>query len=281
MLWLMWRYRRKSHTDQTEYVEGKASLELVWAVIPTILVIILFFWGFNAFVKASIAPANAYEIRVVAKKWSWDFEYPNGHISTNDLYVPADIPVKLIMTSTDVLHSFYVPEFRVKHDVIPNRYSTVWFTATDETGLPEDPMNPSGYIQIFCTEYCGTGHSAMGARLWTLPKDEFDDWLATAGAQFDDLPLPELGEMLYTSKTCIACHSIDGSPGVGPTFKGLFGKQERFADGSTGVADEDYLRESIVAPAAKIVEGYQPVMPPFLLEERELSGLIEYIKLQQ
>jgi cytochrome c oxidase subunit 2 len=283
MLRLMMKYLRREEDEGSTLVEPSPLLELSWVVLPTILVLIVFFWGFQAFMTVTQAPANSYEIRAYARKWAWEFEYPNGFRTTNELYVPSNRPVKLIMTSSDVLHSFWVPNFRIKHDVIPNQYTSVWFEATKETVMPASVGDPesTGYIQILCTEYCGTGHSAMGAKLWVLPQDRYDEFLAGAGGATDDMPLPELGELLYTQKACNGCHSIDGSPGVGPTLQGLYGKQELLTDGSTVTADENYLRESILVPAAKIVEGYQPIMPPIPLTDREVDGLIEYMKTLQ
>lgn len=278
MILFMFKFGRR-HEDQTaELVYGSAAVEAAWIVIPTILVLVVFTWGFKAFMTITQPPKNAYEIHATARKWSWDFEYPNGFVSTNELYVPSNRPVKMIMTSTDVLHSFFVPAFRVKHDVIPNRYSTVWFTATEETGMPVEGEDPTGYIQIYCTEYCGTGHSNMMARLWVLPQDDYDSWLAAAGSGGEDLPLPELGEQVFGAKACLGCHSVDGSGGVGPSMKGLFGTSETMSDGSTVEVDENYLRESIIVPAAKVVQGYQPIMPPIPMSDREVEGLIEFIK---
>jgi cytochrome c oxidase subunit 2 len=283
MLRLVVKYLRKEEHENSTPVEPSPLLELSWVVLPTILVLIVFTWGFKAFMTVTQPPDNAYEIRVYARKWAWEFEYPTGFRTTNELYVPSNRPVKLVMTSTDVLHSFWVPNFRVKHDVIPNRYSSVWFEATHETPIPASVGDPdaTGFIPILCTEYCGTGHSAMGAKLWVLPQDRYDEFLAGAGGATDDMPLPELGELLYTQKACNGCHSIDGAPGVGPTLLGLFGKEETMTDGTRLVADENYLRESILVPAAKVVEGYQPIMPPIPLTDREVDGLIEYIKTLQ
>jgi len=278
MIYFMFKFLRKTEDQPSELVYGSAVIEAAWIIIPTILVLAIFTWGFKAFMTVTQPPKNAYEIRVKARKWAWDFEYPNGYISTNELYVPSNRPVKMIMTSDDVLHSFFVPAFRVKHDVIPNRYTTVWFTATDETGLPPEGDNPAGYIQIFCTEYCGAGHSAMLAKLWVLPQDDYDKWLASAASAGDDLPLPELGRVTFQAKACVGCHSVDGSAGVGPSLKGLFGRTENLADGTTVEADENYIRESILVPATKVVQGYQPIMPPIPLTDREVDGLIEYIK---
>lgn len=282
MLWFMIKFLRKESDQPSQPVPPSNKVELTMIILPTVLVVVIFTWGFKAFMTLTQPPANAYEIRVKARKWAWDFEYPNGFVSTNELLVPSNRAVKLLMSSDDVLHSFWVPEFRIKHDVIPNRYSTVWFEATNETGTPPSAggQDSTGHIQILCTEYCGTGHSAMLARLWVLPQDEFDEWLVAGGGVAEDMPLADLGELLYQQKACNGCHSTDGTPGVGPTFQGIFGSEGTMTDGSTVTKDENYLRESIVVPAAKIVEGFQPIMPPIPLSEREVDGLIEFLKEQ-
>lgn len=269
-------YRRKEVDQQSIPVSPSRLVETLWVVLPTILVMFIFTWGFKAFMTLTQAPADAYEIRVVARKWAWEFEYPNGYISTNELIVPSGRAVKLLMTADDVLHSFFVPAFRVKHDVVPNRYTTVWFEATSETGLPSE--SGEGYIRIYCTEYCGRGHSAMLAKLWVVGQDVYNEWLASAGSAGDDMPLPELGKLVFNQKACNGCHSIDGAAGVGPSMQGLFGKTESLSDGTTVEVDENYLRESILVPAATIVEGFQPIMPPIPLQDREVDALIEYIK---
>jgi cytochrome c oxidase subunit 2 len=267
MLYLAYRYRRRSPEDRPTLVHENPIVEISWVVIPTILVLIVFTWGFKGYVKQAVAPPNAYEIQAEAWQWNWLFEYPNG-TQTDTLYVPVDRPVRVNMSSRDVLHSFYIPAFRVKHDVLPNRYTSVWFEATKP-----------GTYEIFCTEYCGTQHSGMNKYVKAVSQQEFNDWLEAGGAA-DDLPLPEYGEILYKQQGCNSCHSIDGSRIVGPTFKGLYGLEHAMADGEMVVADDNYLRESIVAPGAKIVEGYPNIMPASYdeLTERQLSALIAYIE---
>ncbi len=269
MLWFMYRYRRQDPAERPSPVKESKLLEISWIVIPTILVLLVFNWGFKSFVAQKTIPENAYEIRVQARSWGWSFEYPNG-VTTDTLYVPADEPVKTTMSSQDVIHSFYVPAFRVKQDVLPNRYTSVWFEATKE-----------GTYDLFCTEYCGRNHSEMDAEVKVVSRARFDEWLESAGTP-DDIPLPELGEKLYTQQGCQGCHSLDGSDMVGPTWKGLYGKTDhQMADGSTVTADANYLRESILQSGAKVVEGYQNVMPSYAsLSEREVTGLVEFIKEQ-
>ncbi len=270
--YLAYRYRRRRGGPAPVRVKPNKMVEISWVVLPTILVLIVFNWGFRLFIEQSVAPPNAYEVYVRGAMWKWDFEYPTGAVTTNELHVPVDRPVRLVMSSADVLHSFFVPAFRVKQDVLPNRYSAVWFEATRVDTF-----------QVFCTEYCGMGHAAMLASVITHSQGDFEAWLASAGVD-EDTPLPELGAELYEQQSCFACHNLDGTPGgFGPTFAGLYGKTETFEDGSTVVVDDNYLRESIVEPGAKIVEGYAtvPMTPYSGLSERELSALIAFIQEQQ
>ena len=268
MVYYAWKYRRRSHADRPVEVHPSKWLELSWVVIPSLLVLVVFFWGFKTFVSAGIAPDNAYEIRVVGKQWLWEFEYPNGTQSVGDLYVPVGEPVELVMTSTDVLHSFYVPAFRVKHDAVPNRYSTVWFEVKE-----------AGEYQVFCTEYCGTSHSEMYAKVIAVDRGTFNEWLQSGGGG-DDLPLPRLGEQLYSKQACNTCHSIDGSVKVGPSWLGHWGETRSFMDGTSAVMDANYVAESIVNPQAHIVEGFgNAAMPAYPnLTERQLAGIVAYIR---
>ena len=270
IVYLAYRYRRRAGVVAVR-VKPSKMVEISWVVLPTILVLIVFNWGFRLFIEQSVAPPNAYEIYVRGAMWKWDFEYPTGTVSTNELHVPVDRPVRLVMSSEDVLHSFFVPAFRVKQDVLPDRYSSVWFEATRVDTF-----------QIYCTEYCGAGHAVMLASAITHSQGDFEAWLASAGVD-EDTPLPELGAQLYQQQVCAACHSVDGTPGIGPTFTGLYGKTETLDDGSTVVADDDYLRESIVDPGAQVVQGYPNIMQPLYtgLSDRELSALIAFIREQE
>ncbi len=265
------KYRRKHANEKTERVHESKLLELTWIVIPTILTMIVFTWGFQSFLKMGIAPPDSYEITVRAQKWAWQYEYPNGKITNNELVVPADRNVRMVMSSSDVIHSFFVPAFRVKMDVVPNRYTMVWFNAKE------------GEYPLFCTEYCGTLHSDMMSDVKVIPQAEFDEWIQEGVGNTDDMPLEELGELLYTQQACSACHSVDGTRIVGPSFQGLFGAQREFDDGTSAAADENYLRESILNPGARVVAGYPNGMPPSYssLSERQVSALIAYISAQQ
>ncbi len=270
MIYLVWKYRRKSDEDRPEPVKESKLLEISWVVVPTILVLLVFTWGFQGYLKLTVAPSNAYEIQATAFSWGWSFDYPNGASVGNELHVPVDRPVRLNMSSEDVLHSLFIPAFRVKQDVLPDRYTSVWFEATQE-----------GEYHLFCSEYCGTQHAEMIATVHVHSQADFDEWLADA-AMDEDVPLPELGERIFGQQGCQQCHSIDGTDGIGPTMQGLFGSERTMQDGEVLEADENYLRQMIINPGERVVEGYQAgVMPPYgRLSEREINALIAYIKEQ-
>ncbi len=283
MIVLILKYMRNDMKERSTLVEGNHAFETALIIIPTILCLVVFTWGFKSFVKVTVAPQDSYEIYATAKMWNWDFTYPRtGVTSTGELVVPVGRPVKLIMTSTDVLHSFFVPDFRVKHDVIPNRYTTLWFEATEQTAEGLTDGDPGEFIQIFCTEYCGKDHSQMKAELRVLSQGEFDDWEATGGVDFDPDSGPEAyaeyGQEIYVKQRCDACHSIDGSRIVGPSFQGIFGTQRPLEGGQIVLVDEEYIRESILMPSAKIAEGYPNAMALFNLNDIEVRALAEFIK---
>lgn len=268
----VWKYAKRPGRTVSPFHGHHPIVETLWTVIPTIIVIIIFVIGFHPFMDARVAPVDAMEIQVTGKQWLWEFEYPNGIRTINELHVPVGQNIRLVMTSQDVIHSLYIPDMRVKMDVLPNRYTDLWFAA-------EQP----GEHVIFCTEYCGRGHSDMLARLFIHDQKSYEEWLETGGDIGKNMPLEEYGALLYRTRGCETCHSIDGTPRECPTFKGLFGHEVKLADGSTVIADENYIRESILDPNAKIVAGYRPVMPSFqgLLREREIQALIAFIKAQQ
>lgn len=269
IIYFAWKYRRRSDDDVTPVITHNSTLEVTWSVIPLILVMIVFGWGFSGYMNLITAPDDSYEVRVVAKSWLWEFHYQNGTVSVNELHVPVDRPVKLVMISDDVLHSFFVPEFRVKRDVIPNRYTSVWFEAID-----------TGEYIIYCTEYCGRAHSDMLATVHVHTQEDFETWLETADAFDEDADPVEMGEALVTRNGCTACHSADGSRMVGPSFQGLWMSERTMTDGEVVTADENYIRESILEPNTRITEGYDPVMPSYQgsIRDREIDAIIEYIK---
>jgi len=266
------KYRRRKSKAAGETTGGPSHntlLELSWMIIPLILVIIVFFWGFKGFLTMSIVPKDAIEIKVTAQKWFWSFDYPEGLSTVNEIVVPVGQPVKLIMSSKDVIHSFFVPAFRMKRDVLPNRYTIAWFEATQ-----------LGEFELFCAEYCGTKHSEMVGKVKVVTDREFKDWLESSSSLGEGMTPAEFGAKLYVSKACATCHSVDGSRGNGPTFLGVYGSETKFSNSSPVIADENYIRESILNPRAKIVIGYQPIMPTYqgLLRDEELDALIAYMK---
>jgi cytochrome c oxidase subunit II len=261
------KYRRRSEKDKTSSISHNTTIEIVWTVIPLIIVVSLFFVGMRGYVHAAVAPAEAYEINVTAEMYLWTFTYPDGTTTINELGVPRGRPVRLIMSSKDVVHSLYIPEFRVKQDVVPGSYTSTWFEATEarETAL-------------LCTEYCGVGHSDMMATVKVMEQSDFDKWLE--GGSSSDLPPEELGKALFVKRSCSNCHSLDGTRIQGPSLKGLFGREEQLSDGSKVVADENYFRDSLFNPAGKVVQGYPATMPVFkgILKDKEVDALIAYLK---
>ncbi len=268
------KYKAKSRAANEipeKSAEHNTTLEIVWSVLPLFVVIALFVWGFKGFVDLRTPPKDSMELRANAQKWKWTFDYkcPTGGMTDDTLHVPIDRPVRMLISSVDVLHALYIPAFRTKMDAVPGRYTDLWFQATK-----------AGEYPVFCAEYCGTSHSDMLSTVVVHPAGEYETWLRTACEKADSMVGPERGKKLYTQQGCDTCHSVDGTPKIGPTWKGLFGKSETFADGSTSQADENYLRESMLDPAAKVVKGYAPSMPTYQgkLSDKDIDGLVEYIK---
>ena len=263
-------YRRRAGVEPSESPTHSALLETVWAVIPTAIVVFIFYQGFVGYIDIRTSPRDSYEIRVTARKWQWEFDYPNGYRDT-DLHVPVDRPVRLIMTSEDVIHSLAIPDFRLKMDVVPGRYTRTWFHAPKV-----------GTHDLLCAEYCGTRHSQMLSSVIVHEPGEFELWLKRAGADFDLMTPVELGQNLYRRKGCAQCHSIDGTAkeAGGPSFLEIYGKTHAFTDGTQAVVDENYIRESILRPRAKVRVGYQDKMPIYkdAFTEDEIASLIEFIK---
>jgi cytochrome c oxidase subunit 2 len=249
-------------------------------VIPLALVMVAFFWGASVYFTIARPPDGALEIFVVGRQWMWKFQHPDGQREINELHVPVGKPVKLTMASEDVIHSFFVPAFRVKHDAVPGIYTTVWFEAT----------KPGSY-HLFCAEYCGTQHSGMVGRVVAMEPKQYQAWLSGELPGRPSITPPKLpagvpegslaagGQQLFSDLGCMTCHQMDRQ-GIGPVLVGLFGKPVRLQTGQTVTADENYLRESILDPQAKIVAGFQPLMPPFQgkVNEEEVIQLIAYIK---
>ncbi len=265
------RYRGREGVEPEPSPSHNMALEVTWTGIPLLLVMVIFAWGFKVFLDTNTPPANSYEVQVTGQKWKWLFTYPSGHVDET-LHVPVDQPVRLVMSSEDVIHSFYVPAFRIKRDVVPGRYSKLWFKATKV-----------GEFQVFCAEYCGTGHSDMLAKVVVHEPGGFEKWMDQAANLFKTMTPVQVGERLYRVRGCAQCHTVDGKASVGPTFQGVFGHEQALKSGDRVMADENYVRESILEPQAKIVAGFEPVMPTFKgkLSDREISAVIEYLKTLQ
>jgi cytochrome c oxidase subunit 2 len=259
------KYRRRSDDERPALIHGSLPLELTWTLIPAGIVLIIFLWSAEVFFTLHRVPKDAMQVHVVGKRWMWKLQHVTGQREINELHVPVGVPVKLTLTSEDVIHSFFVPAFRVKKDAVPGRYNTIWFEATKP-----------GRYHLFCAEYCGTKHSGMIGWIHVMERAQFQAWLAgSAGAT----SLASAGEKLFNDLACVTCHRGD-SGARGPALDGLFGKPVQLTNGNVAVADEGYLRESIVQPSAKIVQGYQPIMPTFqgLVTEEQIVQLVAYIQ---
>lgn len=264
MVYLAWRYNRKRYPVPISQKDQNVWLEITWTVIPTILVMVMFWYGWEGYLSLRRIPDNAIPVQGHARMWSWLFTYENGKTS-DKLYVPVGQPVKVKLTSEDVLHSFYVPAFRVKRDCVPGMENYVWFVA-------EQP----GSYDLFCAEYCGVAHADMITTVEAIPASEFSGWLA-------EKPSPAAaGKGLLQKHGCLGCHSLDGSPSVGPSFQGIGGRQVMVivnGESRTLISDRDYLERAILDPGAEIVEGYPPAMPSYAerIDEEEMTGILDYL----
>jgi cytochrome c oxidase subunit II len=263
------KYKRRSEDEIPEQIEGNLPLEIAWSIIPLGIVLVMFAWGVKVFYDISRAPTDALNFSVVGKQWMWKVQHPTGKREINELHVPIGQPIKLTITSEDVLHSFFIPAFRTKMDAVPGRYTTSWFEPTK-----------TGEYHIFCAEYCGTEHSRMIGRVVVMDPAHYEQWLKTGSATaVVSNETPEVaGARLFQEQRCNTCHMTNGL--MAPVLAGVFGSQVTLQSGETVTADENYLRESIVTPQEKIVKGYQPNMPTFQgqISEDALLQLIAYIK---
>ena len=259
------KYRRRSDDEQPRPISGNLGLEILWTLVPLSLTLVMFVWGARLFFITFYPPTDALEINVVAKQWMWKVQHAEGRSEIDELHIPTGRPVKLIMTSQDVIHDFFVPAFRVKNDVLPGRYTTLWFEAT----------KPGAY-RLFCSQYCGTQHSGMIGHIIALEPAEFQTWLSGGAVA---VSMATAGENLFRKLGCISCHAANDS-GRGPSLAGLLGKAVRLQSGAAVTADENYIRESILEPQAKIVAGYPSIMPTFkgLISEDGIMQIIAYLK---
>ena len=259
------KYRRRHPDDVGADIHGSLTLELVWTFIPFVLSMVMFGWGASLFFRLATPPANAMEVFVVGKQWMWKVQHPEGVREVNEMHVPIGRPIRISLGSEDVLHDYSIPAFRVKMDAVPGKITTLWFEAT----VP-------GTYHIFCAEYCGTKHSGMIGQVIAMMPQDYAAWLA--GGRSTGTAVQN-GERLFADLTCNTCHKPD-STGRGPSLPGVYGSTVELADGRKVVADENYLRESIVNSQAKIVRGYQGIMPTYqgMVSEETLMQLIAYLK---
>src|SRR5215471_16910936 len=259
------KYRRRAPNEIGAPLGGSMKLEVLWMVIPFLLAMVMFGWGASLFTAMQRPPPQAMEIYVVGKQWMWKLQHPEGQMEINELHVPVGRDIKLTMTSEDVIHDFFVPAFRVKSDVLPGRYTSIWFR----------PTKPGRY-HLFCSQYCGTNHAVMGGWVTVMEPADFEAWMSGGPTQGS---LAEAGAKLFRELACNNCHVSSGQ-GRGPSLVGLYGSIVRLEGGATVVADDNYLRESILNPRAKIVAGYKADMPVFqgLVNEEQLLELIAYIR---
>jgi cytochrome c oxidase subunit 2 len=259
------KFRRRHNDEVGVAIHGSLALELLWTFIPLGITMVMFFWGAQVFFHMTRAPKGAMEIYVVGKQWMWKVQHMDGAREINELHVPLGVPVKLTMGSEDVIHSFFIPDFRVKADVVPGRYNTLWFTATKP-----------GRYHLFCTQYCGTKHSAMIGWVTVMEPSEYQAWLGGGPAGGS---MAENGAKLFQDLACSTCH-LENGQGRAPSLKGVYGSTVTLANGQTVTADDAYVRESVLNPQAKVVAGFQPIMPTFqgLVTEEQLLQLIAYVK---
>jgi len=268
MVIFVFRYRRSRAPQPTSAVSFNIWLEITWTAVPTLLVLAMFWYGWKGYLGLRSVPTDALEVTATARMWSWSFAYPGGQAESK-LYVPVGRPVKVNLVATDVIHGFFVPAFRVKRDIVPGMQNHAWFVAD----------RPGSY-DLFCSAYCGTGHSSMITTIEALPAKEFEEWLEHGGRKGAETALD--GRKLAESRGCLGCHSLDGSPRVGPSFKGLMGRTVVVLTGGKErsiPADTAYLRRAILEPSADIVKGFQPVMPAYAdLSPAEMEALLEFLE---
>ncbi|MGA9120066.1 MAG: cytochrome c oxidase subunit II [Bacteroidota bacterium] len=258
------RYRKERVVDREIRRRDFAKLEVTWIVIPTLISLVIFGWSAWLYFENKTPPPDAMEIYVTGKQWMWKIQHQEGNREIDELHIPVNRPIKLMMTSQDVIHSFFIPAFRVKQDVLPGRYTTEWFTPTR-----------IGEYHLFCAEYCGTNHSAMIGKIVVMDPVDYEHWLATSGT---NETLASAGEQVFKKYGCAACHKDVGST-RGPSLMGLPGSTVSLIEGQTAVADREYLIESITDPGAKVVAGYKPIMPTYrtTLSPEQLNELVEYL----
>ena len=262
----MIKYRRRSPDERPQPIAGSVSLEILWTAVPVLVCAVLFVWGSLLYFRNAEPPRGSVEIFVTGRQWMWKVEHPEGQREIDELHVPVGRPIKLTMTSEDVIHDFFIPAFRIKKDVLPGRYTSLWFQATK-----------TGTFHLFCGQYCGAFHAGMIGSIIVQEPDEYERWLA-GGAPGESME--QTGAKIFQSSGCSTCHVNDGT-GLGPSLLGVYGHAVKLTTGDTVTADDAYMRESIVLPKAKIVQGYTPIMPTFQgqLTEEQINDLLAYLRI--
>ena len=259
------RYRKGSSADRSHVPAKRAPLELAWTILPLLLFLGIYAWAAYDYAQLYWAPPNAMPVFIVAKQWMWNLEHANGRREINELHVPRGQPVRLVMTSQDVIHSFFVPAFRIKQDLVPGRYTSIWFTPTQ-----------TGEFHLFCAEYCGTDHAGMHGRVVVMHPSEFALWLQNGNTQPG---MAARGFALFRQYGCSGCHAV-GSSVHAPDLNGLLGRTVHLQNGRSLIADENYIRDSVLLPKKDVVAGYEPIMPSFAgqISEEDLLAIIEYLR---
>jgi len=271
IFFFMLKYRRRSEDECPQQITGNVPLEILWTGIPTVICVVIFIWASALYVRNSRPPAASTEIFVIGKQWMWHIQHPEGPREIDELHVPVNVPVKVTMTSQDVIHDFYIPAFRVKKDVLPGRYTSLWFQATKV-----------GTYHLFCGQYCGAEHSEMIGWVYVMEPSDYAAWL-TGQAKTESMA--QAGERLFSDingpngLACVSCHAAEGG-GQGPSLVGIYGKPQRLRDGSTRIVDEAFIRQAIIDPNSLQLPNYSPIMPTYKgqIDEEQVLQLIAYIK---
>lgn len=266
IFYFMVKYRRKSEDEKAAEIHSSMVLELAWTIIPSLICVVMFVWASALYVRNARPPAASTEIFVIGKQWMWHLQHPEGPREINELHVPVDTPIKLTMTSQDVIHDFYIPAFRVKKDVLPGRYTSLWFQATE-----------TGTYHLFCAQYCGTDHGSMIGWVYVMSPTDYAAWLEGGEASES---MAQQGERLFSHYSCSYCHVSEGG-GQAPSLVGAYGKPEKLANGQTRIVDDDLIRQALMEPNSVVLPNYSPIMPTFKgqLTEEQVLDLIAYVKL--
>lgn len=267
LLYFIFKYRRKKEKEDGAYISGNNLLEITWTGIPLIIILLLGVQTWAVYKDYRAVPKDAYEVKVDGYMWGWDVTYPEGIKTRNELRVPVGVPVKVNLTSRDVLHAFFIPEYRVQEEAIPGRTTYFWFNPTK-----------AGEFRAYCTEFCGTGHSLMLAKVIAMEKEDFNAWVARHGEAISALPPVERGKKLVDELGCLNCHTLTGEISAGPTLKGLYGRETILVDGRKVIADYEYIEHALESPNEAVVKGYDPIMPVYKLPQEDEHAIVEYIK---